>query len=195
MTVRTAVVVSIIIALAPSLWAQGRDRSAIPSDTAVVARLMQSDSLARAWYQRMITPGVRKDSTTFVFDEEVRELIADPVVRHTRLKTPFTWVDVKRSLEQGNLRFASWQLINLYPSDTARVLSVFLRYDEVIPADTLITAAYYTYALLDPRITRFENGSPVVHRPDILEDLFASMHHLVGRVVSTRTERINRRSR
>jgi hypothetical protein len=188
-TLRLLLGICSIIALAPPLMAQGRDRVSPQVDSAQVARMFRGDSAARAWYHRMITPGVQKDSGRFVFDDEVRDLIADPIKRHTRLKPTFSWSDVKTSLENGDLRYASWQLINLYASDTVKVLRIFLRYDEIIPADTLVTTAYYTYALLDPRITRFENGKPVIIRPDILEDIFASMHSIVGRILDDRNRR------
>ena len=52
----------------------------------------------------------------------------------------------------------------------------------------IVTSAYYTYAMLDPRITKITSGKPELKRPDILEDLFHDMNEIVTYIIAYREQ-------
>lgn len=158
----------------------------ITLDSTQYAALIRVDSLARQWYKKNTQPGIKYDTTSFTFDEEARRIISDPVYRHSIFKNPYTWKHVKFSLEKNNLKLAFWQMLNLYPKNKHQVMKFILAYDKLIPTDEVVTSAYYTYAILDPRITTITSGKPDLKRPDILEEIFHDMNEVVEKIISYR---------
>jgi|TARA_B110000914_G_C15393394_1_gene413607 hypothetical protein len=49
-----------------------------------------------------------------------------------------------------------------------------------IPSDELVTAAFYTYAFFDPKITKIENGKPNIYRPDLFEEYLRRAKEIAG---------------
>ncbi len=188
--IRCLCVALVVVATVPCLWSQSPSTARSPRlDSAQVQQLFAADSSARIWYKRMLTPGIRQDSGRFLFDEEARKIMADSAYRVTRVPPVVSWKMVAVSLERSDLRHAAWCLLRLYSTDSAKVVGVLDLYNTVLPPDSLVSTAFYTYALLDPRITRFEDGRPLVVRPDILEDLFADLVALSSELRRKRLQR------
>jgi hypothetical protein len=129
-----------------------------------------------------MTPGMLSDSTAIRMSTEVRRIVGDAVYRDSVYRQPYTFKDVGISLSKTNLQLAFWQMLNLYEQDGDRVLKYMLAYDRLIAADKLVTSAFYTYALLDPRITRLEGGKPVVEHPDVMDEIFHTMNEIIDRI-------------
>ncbi len=181
-------IAAIIVLLISSVQGvYGQDKR-ITLDSAQYNTLAKVDSLYRDWYQKTTKPGIKYDSTSFTFDEEVKRIIADPVYRYTVFKKTYTWEDVKFSLKKTDLRLAFWQMLNLYPKNKKQVLKYIIAYDKAVPADEIISSSYYTYAILDPRITKITSGKPDLRRPDILEDMFKDMNDIIDAIHAYREQ-------
>lgn len=124
-------------------------------------------------------PGIRKDSLTMYFSKEVKRIVEDPKYRDSIYRQPYTFLNVANSLKTLNLRFAFWQLLNLYPKNKQQALRYIVAYDAAVATDKLLSSAFYTYALLDPRITRLEQGKPVIERPDVMDEIFHNMNEII----------------
>lgn len=187
MTVIRTAIICLVLSIASLQTAYGQDKR-VTLDSAQYAALAKVDSLYRHWYAKNTKPGITYDSTSFTFDTEVQRIISDPVYRFTVYKDPYTWEDVKHSLKHSEMKLAFWQMLNLYPKYKKQVLKFILAYDKVIPTNDIVTGAYYTYAMLDPRITKITSGKPELKRPDILEDLFHDMNEIVTYIIAYREQ-------
>jgi hypothetical protein len=67
-------------------------------------------------------------------------------------------------------------------------MSILSKYETLIKTDKLLSAGFYTYALLDPRITRFVDGKPDIYRPDIMDDLFGTMNRMIDKILAARKQ-------
>lgn len=114
------------------------------------------------------------------FSKEVKRLIVDKTYRDSVYRQPYTFADVAITLKTANLRYAFWQMLNLYPTNKQQVLRYIVAYDKLFAADKLLASSFYTYAMLDPRITRIEKGKPVIERPDIMDELFHNMNEIIN---------------
>lgn len=160
--------------------------SAIVLDSAQRAQLKAYNDSATVWLNKQVKPGLNMDSSKITYDEEVKRIISDPVYRDSVYRQPYTWLDVRNTLQRNNIRLAFWQLINLYPTNKEKVLKIALAYDQAIKGEKLVNAAFYTYAMLDPRITKIEEGKPNIYRPDIMEELFHFANEISAYVVQVR---------
>jgi hypothetical protein len=79
-------------------------------------------------------------------------------------------------------------MINLYPKYKPQVLKYITAYDKAIEAEKLVNSAFYTYAMLDPRITKIESGKPRIYRPDIMEELLHNANEISAYVVTQRAK-------
>jgi len=139
------------------------------------------------WLDEQMEPGIRKDSTTMYFSKEVKRIVENPKYRDSIFRQPYTFSQVAQSLKGMNLRYAFWQFLNLYPQNKPQVLRYIAAYDATLASDKLLASAFYTYALLDPRITRLEKGKPVIERPDVMDEIFHNMNQIIDFVLHHRT--------
>jgi hypothetical protein len=144
------------------------------------------DERGSEWLEKQTTPGLRMDSTKLFMDDEVKRIVRDSAYRDSIFRQPYTFVDVARNLAAGNFRLAFYNLIDLYPKNKATVLRYVMAYDAAVPAEKFVAAAYYTYAMLDPRITKIVDGKPDIYRPDIMEELFHNANEITAYVLSKR---------
>lgn len=163
-------------------------------DSSQVKGLTQVDSAYQVWYSKMSKRGVSYDSTSFTFDDETKKIIRDPIYRFSIYKNPYTWNDVKATLKKYDTRLAFWQMTCLYQKNKKQVVKYILAYDKAIPADTILASAFYTYAMLDPRITYITSDRPEIRRPDILEDLFKDMNEIIDAIYSNRRKTAKKQS-
>jgi hypothetical protein len=170
------------------LLTEASAQQTIKMDSAKLETLRKAEIEGRAYIEQQSTPGVRMDSSTVYFDDEARHILSDTTYRDSVYRQPYTWLRVVDALKSGNVRLGVYQMINLYPSDKAMVVELVGAYDQVIPVEKLVNAAFYTYALLDPRITRIENGKPLIHRPDLMEELFRYANEISAYVVAARSK-------
>lgn len=155
-------------------------------DSAKIETMRKAEAEGKAYLQQQTTAGVRMDSSTIYFDDEARRVLSDTAYSDSIYRQPYTWVSVVDALKSGNLRLGVYQMINLYPTDKQAVTQYIMAYDKALPAEKLVNAAFYTYALLDPRITRIENGKPLIYRPDLMEELFRYANEISAQIVAAR---------
>jgi hypothetical protein len=176
----------ILLGYCPLVAMSGQDTLRL--DSAQAKELINANEQAKKWIERQTTPGLRLDSNQMVFDEEVKRIVNDSVYRDSVYRQPYTFKDVAGSLSKGNLRLAFYQMINLYPTDKERVIKYTTAYDQAVEADKIVKSAYYTYALLDPRITKIEQGRPNIFRPDIMEELFQYANEISANILERRKQ-------
>jgi hypothetical protein len=158
----------------------------VKMDSAKVETMRRAEAESKAYIQQQTTAGVRMDSTAVYFDDEAKRILSDTVYRDSIYRQPYSWANVADALKSGNLRLGVYQMINLYPTNKEKVVTFVAAYDQAVPAEKLVNAAFYTYALLDPRITRIENNRPLIHRPDLMEELFRYANEISAYIVAAR---------
>jgi hypothetical protein len=161
----------------------------IKMDSSKLETLRRAEIEGRAYIQQQTTPGVRMDSSKVMFDDEAKRVISDSLYRDSVYRQPYTWERVVDALKSGNLRLGVYQMINMYPDNKEKVVEYIGAYDKAVPVEKLVNAAFYTYALLDPRITRIENGKPLIYRPDLMEELFRYANEISAQIVASRPKR------
>jgi len=149
-------------------------------------QIKSADTAVQKWLEEQMTPGISADSNAIVMSTEVRRLMADTAYRDSVYRQPYTFTDVGHSLAATNLRRAFWQMINLYPQNKQRVLRYIVAYDELIDSDRLVASSFYTYALLDPRITKIDGGKPAIIHPDVMDSLFRNMNEIIDYILQYR---------
>ncbi len=136
-------------------------------------KALQNGEMAyQKWIDETLKPGIETKQDTLIFSEEAKRLIKDIEYRKKVYKEQYTFVDVQESLTNMELQKAFWQMIALYPKHKKEVLQYLLLYKKVIDTDKILLSSFYTYAFFDPKITKIENGTPTIYRPDIFEDKF-----------------------
>lgn len=150
--------------------------------------LLENEKEYEKWYGNLTVPGVKIEGESMIFSEEAKALIADPKYRKSIYKEAYTFIDVTQSLSESDFKLAFWQMINLYPDHKDDVVRFIFAYDSVFPTDEVTTAAFYTYAFFDPKITKLENGKPNIYRPDIFEELFRNTQEIVSYVAYFRKQ-------
>lgn len=153
-----------------------------------VKALLENEEMYKEWFANLTVPGVKVEGETMIFSEEAKILISDPKYRKTIYKESYTFIDVTKSLSESDFKLAFWQMINLYPDHKDDVVRFIYAYDSVFPSDEVTTAAFYTYAFFDPKITKLEGGKPNIYRPDIFEELFRNTQEIVSYVTYLRKE-------
>lgn len=166
--------------------AHGQDGQIYRAPGGRLDTLKHVDSAVTVWLEKEMTPGIRKDSTKMIFDEEVQRIIKEQWYRDSIFRVPYTMVSLRNALSKMELRYAAWQMINIYQYQPNEVLAILLNYETVLKTDKLLSAGFYTYALLDPRITRFVDGKPDIYRPDIMDELFGTMNAMIDKILATR---------
>jgi len=139
----------------------------IPIEDAIV--LLENEENYKIWLEALEEPGVKIEGNTMSFSFEAKKLIADVSYRNSVYKSEYTFEDVAQSLKNMELQKAFWQMITMYPNHKQEVVNYIFAYDQVIPTDKVVSAAFYTYAFFDPQITEIVEGKPNVLRPDIFE--------------------------
>ncbi|MBW2939024.1 hypothetical protein KXJ69_12980 [Aureisphaera sp. CAU 1614] len=139
----------------------------IPAEDAIV--LLENEENYKIWLEALEEPGVKVEGNTMSFSFEAKKLIADVSYRNSVYKSDYTFEDVAQSLKSMELQKAFWQMITMYPNHKQEVVNYIFAYDQVIPTDKVVSAAFYTYAFFDPQITEIVEGKPNVLRPDIFE--------------------------
>jgi len=154
--------------------------------------LAEYDKAAKVWLETLKKPGIKMDSTGIYYDEEAKKIMSDQKYRDSIYRQPYTMRDVALTLTAGDLRLAFYQMINLYPTNQAKILQYITAYDQAIEADKIVNSAFYTYALLDPRITKIVDGKPDIYRPDIMEELFHYANEISAYVLTERAKKKKR---
>lgn len=153
------------------------------------AKLMyQNEELLKVWVKELTTPGVVVEGSQMKFSKEAIKLMNDTDYRNSVYKDVYGWEDVVASLTTMEIQKSFWQMINLYADNKDKVLQYIYFYDRKIPSDEVVTAAFYTYAFFDPKITTIENGKPNIHRPDLFEEYLRRTKEIVGYIAFFREQ-------
>jgi len=150
--------------------------------------IQEASEASKKWLEELKTPGVSVLDDTMIFSEEARRLMKDEVYRASVYKEQYTMGDLRESFAKVEIQKAFWQLITMYPGNEQGVLKFIYAYDDALPTDEVVLASFYTYAFFDPKITRIENGSPNIYRPDIFEEYFRRTKEIMNYIKYFRTE-------
>ncbi|MCY7351590.1 MAG: hypothetical protein LH606_13140 [Cytophagaceae bacterium] len=134
------------------------------------------------WYDDLTQPGVKLDKDSLKISEEVRHIARDPEYRKSLYPTEFTWPPTLAYLKQMELKKAFWFMINLYPTTPKNeelVLQTVFAYEKAMDMKKVMTSAFYTYALLDPKVCVLKDGKPNSTRPDLLEGKLRYLQEIV----------------
>ena len=141
--------------------------------------LIDNEEHYKEWLLAIETPGVKATDSTMTFSNEAQRLINDQNYRASVYKSNYSFEDVATSLKTLEIQKAFWQMINLYPENKELVVQYIYAYDNVIPADKVVSASFSTYAFFDPEITEIVNGKPNVLRPDIFEEHLKNANEII----------------
>lgn len=156
--------------------------------------MYENEELLKLWVEELTKPGVVVDGTQMTFSKEALRLMNDADYRKSVYKDSYGWEDVIASLTTMEIQKSFWQMINMYPDNRDKVLQYIYFYDRKIPSDEVVTAAFYTYAFFDPKITTIENGKPNIHRPDIFEEYLRRTKEIVGYIAFFRQQEAQAKS-
>jgi len=152
------------------------------------ALMLENEELLKVWVKALTTPGVVVEGDQMTFSKEAIRLIKDTDYRNSVYKDVYVWEDVVASLTTMEIQKSFWQMINMYPDNRDKVLQYIYFYDRKIPSDEVVTAAFYTYAFFDPKITNIENGKPNIYRPDLFEEYLRRTKEIVGYIAFFREQ-------
>lgn len=155
---------------------------------AQVEQILANAEVYDEWIGGLQVPGVKVEGDKMVFSKEAQRLLTNKAYRDSVYKEKFTFFDVKQSIANAEIQKSFWQMIHLYPDHKEVVLQYIYAYDKAIASDKVVTAAFYTYAFFDPKITKIENGKPTVVRPDIFEEYLRRTREIVGYITYFRKE-------
>ena len=132
----------------------------------------------KKWLNTLTSKGVTSKNEEIVFDEEAIKLLQDKSYRE-KVYREYTLYDVGLSFSEMDIKKAFWQIINIYPQKKDTLIQYVFAFDEILPVDEILLAAFYTYAFFDPNITKLDNGKPDVYRPDIFEEYFRRTKEII----------------
>jgi hypothetical protein len=188
-----------LLALVTIVWGPNSYAQKQAQDTAISAEhakiLLDNEHHYESWLKVLETPGVQVDGNQMIFSDEAKRLMADSSYRNSVYKeSPYTFMDVSESLSKMEIQKAFWQLLDQYPENKEQVVTYIYAYDATLPSDKVLTAAFYTYAFFDPKITTLDSGKPVVHRPDIFEEYLRRTQEIVAYIAHYRKEAKGKKS-
>ena len=140
------------------------------------------------WIQNMYEHGIRKDADTLFISTEVQNLIANEKLMEFMFPEEYTWERAVFLLNKMELKKAFWFLLNLYPTNKELVLRTFLKYDTLVNMDKVLVSVYYTYAMVDPKVCKIENGKPNIVRPDLVEEGLANLKEVISQIAYYRPQ-------
>jgi hypothetical protein len=105
------------------------------------------------------------------FSSETARLIEDSVYRAEKFPTSYNAMQVADLLEDGQIAFALWTIINIYDGQPEQVQFLASRLAQQGVQGRNYLSAFYTYAFADPQIMDFESDrKPYLKNPKRLEE-------------------------
>jgi hypothetical protein len=137
------------------------------------------------WINDLYDIGIQVTHDSIKMNEEAKKIVRDTDYQKMIYPKYYTWEAAAYLLKNMQLKKACWYLINLYASDSTNKLLVvrsLVPYDQIVEMDKVLTSTFYTYAMLDPNVSRFTNGRYQVLRPDVLENKFKTVKEIISYV-------------
>jgi len=121
------------------------------------------------------------DEGVFQFSDETIRLLADAEYRDTTYPGEYNITQVPELLQKGNVLFALWTLINVYPDDQQKTRTVARLLTEKGIKGIHYMNAYYTYVFADPQIFHFAKGERgYMEHPQLLEEKLETCKTLIA---------------
>lgn len=140
----------------------------------------------------LLEAGVEVKNDSFIVRQEVINLLNDTALRNAVYPVSYEWPAAVKLMQAMELKQAFWHFINLYkskPENRDLIISIVMKYDEILPMDKVMLSSFYTYSFADPRACRVKNGKPDIFRPDLLQDLLATTREIVSNIVHYRNQK------
>jgi len=127
----------------------------------------------------VVTQTIFGEDGSVQFSSEMIKLMNDAEYRAGKYPAEYHLSDVPDLLDSGEVSFALWTLMNVYPSNQDQVRTiVFMLSDHGIRESHYLNA-FYTYAFTDPEIFAFPEGQePFLQNPLRLEEKLESCQTL-----------------
>ena len=151
----------------------------------------ESEKYWSAWFENLFEMGVELNKDSIKINEEAKKIITDSNYRKSIYPEIYTWEATTAHLKIMELKKGFWFLINLYSSDTANkdlVIQSLVPFDKMMDMQKVLTSTFYSYAMLDPKVCTYNNGKPVITRPDLIELRFSKLKEIVSYIIYFRNE-------
>ena len=151
---------------------------------------------ASLWIKNLYEMGIEKVNDSIKMNEECKRILSDSAYRKIVYPQNYSWEATTYLLKSGEFKKAFWYLINLYESDTANKLMVLrsiVPFDQLMQMDKVLTSTFYTYALLNPKVSTISNGRYQIMHPDVLENQFTKMKEMISYILYYRKKSIAKR--
>lgn len=170
--VKGLIIGALLTLFSPSVFGQ---QDAVPMTE---AEKENARNLAK-WLNELYEHGIRQDADTLFISAEVQNLLANPEMMAFMFPEEYTWGSAVALMDKMELKKAFWVLLNLYPDNRELVVQTLLKYDSLVEMDKVLTSVFYTYAMIDPRVCRIENGKPQIIRPDLVEEGLSNLKEVI----------------
>lgn len=150
-----------------------------------------------SWLSRLYEMDLFMDKDSVKMNEEGRRIMLDSNYRKLIYPQTYTWQATTNLLKQMELKKGFWHLFNLYQIDSVNkklVIETLVPFDQLMDMEKVMVSTFYSYALLDPKISTIRNGKPVITRPDIVEHEFAQLKQIIKYIDYYRKERKEKKS-
>ena len=140
----------------------------------------------------LLEAGVEEKNDSFIVRQEVINLLNDTALSNAVYPASYEWPAAVKLMQAMELKQAFWHFINLYkskPENRDLIISIVMKYDEILPMDKVMLSSFYTYSFADPRACRVKNGKPEIFRPDLMQELLAVTKEIVGNVMYYRKQK------
>jgi hypothetical protein len=127
----------------------------------------------------VVTETVFNEDGSIQFSTETIKLLNDATYRAGKYPSEYLLTQVPGLLENRDLSFALWTLMNVYKSDPEKVRTVAFKLADHGVDGSHYLNAFYTYVFTDPEIFAFPEGQePFLQNPLRLEEKLESCQTL-----------------
>ena len=146
----------------------------------------QIEQRSKEWLANLYDYGIMASEDSILITDEVQRILADQKLQAILYPDEYTWEMTVALLQQMQVKMAFWYFINLYHEYPDLCMKSILHYDNLFEADHILLASYYTYAFADPAVCKVENGSPVITRPDLVEEKLYTVREIIQKIETYR---------
>ena len=149
------------------------------------------EDLILDWLTDLSEKGLDISNDSLKIGKELKKVLNDKNYRETIYPESYTWEQALYLIKNHELKIAFWFFINIYSIDDENkelVIRSILAYDKVFKMDELMVNAFYTYAYLDPTVSKLKDGKPEIVRPDLMEEKLQNVKEIVSYIIGYRNQ-------
>ncbi len=142
----------------------------------------ESEAYWAEWLADLYEVGVVIEDGKLTINDEARRILKEDQFRSLIYPEQYTWEAASVLLKKMELKKGFWYLINLYhhdPDNREKVIQSLIPFEEIMEMDNILVSTFYTYAMFEPTVCTITDGTPDIHRPDLVEAKFNSVKEIV----------------